>query len=221
MPSDTTQQQKQKKVIRFDLGSDDDDGDSKEVEEEDDLSWHPKCEFDSTGEVDAIDYAKPLGKNNLRITLQELVCRAVASKETRQMQMELHMAVLQKDQPAVTLCIDNLVETGRARDFMAVMGLLYNGRQTGQIQDREYDAKFDKNVYDALQYATRVPHKELRPDTMLRNAISINDPLLLVTAIDVGADINDTTFPVTPLHNAIAREYTELIAVLRQYGAKE
>lgn len=173
-----------------------------------------RCLFDNTGEVDAIDYAKPLGKNNLAIVPKELVCRFGDSEEIRQLQMDLHVAALTKSSASVSTCIEQLAHKGHARNFIALMGLLAHGEHTGRVQDREYDKDFDKNVFNALKYVTNMPRTVLQPPDMLRTAIAVNDPLLLATALDVGAKINDPSFSVSPLHNAKARGHDELVCIL-------
>lgn len=181
----------------------------------------PQCLFDNTGDVDSIDYAKPLGRNNMAMISRELLCPTGDDDDVREMQRNLMYATLTKNPIAAASETEILAKHGHARNFIAVIGMLWNGRVTKQIQDRPFDVEFDQLLLDALLYITNIPRTLLDPTRMLTTAIAVNDPLLLTTAIDMGADVNDISLIVSPLHNAKARRHEELVTILLEHGAKE
>lgn len=189
-------------------------------EEEEIADTRTQCLFNTLADVQPLDYAKPMAKNNIVITSQEYNCKYGDSSEIRALQRDLMMAILLKDADLVTIVTEKLSQLGHARNFIACIASLWQGKTSDRVLDREYDGDFDKKVLNALLYVTNVPRAELEPSRMLTVAVQINDPLLLITAIDLGADVNDRSLRVSPLHNAIAMHHHELIEILKQHGAR-
>lgn len=186
-----------------------------------DSSSGNSCLFDRNGEVDSVDYAKPLGRNNMAFVSSELVCHDIGQDENIEaMQRNLMMAALRKEKRTTSVEIHVLARNGRARHFLALIGMLWNGKLTGRVQDRPFDPEFDQRLLDVLLHLTNVPRAILDPLKLLTTAVAINDALLLTTAIDLGADVNDVSLKVSPLHNAKARRQDELVEILKQHGAK-
>jgi hypothetical protein len=67
---------------------------------------------------------------------------------------------------------------------------------------------------------TKIPPSVLDAQSMMRASLSISDPLLLVTALEAGADVNDVCASVPALKNARARKKSYMIQILEQAGAK-